>query len=151
MSDYAPFQITIHDCPPEQRAAVLDIIGDDGYALVKEWTDAIGDELEIGTAYTADEARLDTHADIAAEIIEAAPGATFYCWTDPKYEYTGAGVAYAPDLGRFDFECSADGEPLFSARVATEALSLPDDERVRKLGIPWTDRVAKLRAEPAPA
>lgn len=169
MSDRTYAQVIVADCPEAQRAACREAIYDtfEADALNEEPmidTDpgATGEasyrpsrwrrttDLVLHERYGDDECALDMHDRIAAAIIEAAPGATFVVWVDPKYEYTGELVAYAPDLGRFDSSCDADGNPTVTAY---DILRLPDPiDRAAieaRLGKAWMDRLAP--AEPVPA
>lgn len=140
MSDRTYAQVEILDCPEDQRAALLAAItsyseGEIGNEEPEDATTPIG-------RYGWDEANLDANETIADLIIEAAPGATFETWVDPKYEYSGVVTMYAPDLGRFDGPCDADGVPYVSAGELAKA---PDLDTMRRLaGVTWYERMVEL-------
>lgn len=146
MSDYGPFQITIYDCPEEQRVAVLEVLEaetlglDFGLAGIND-----DDLLAIGEEYGSSDSHLDAYETISKALIEKAPGATFLCWNDPKYEYDGMGVAYAPDLGQFTFTCGPAGTPLFSAQQIQSMDASRGKKRDMQLGAPWLARIVDLR------
>lgn len=153
MSDRTYAQLEILDCPEDQRAALLAAITDynDGEIVNEEPDD---DAAPLGR-YGWDEASLDANETIADLVIEAAPGATFETWVDPKYEYAGVITMYAPDLGRFDGPCDADGTPYVSAGELAKADDL--DSMRRAAGVTWYSRMVELyqrngriSVEPAP-
>lgn len=149
MSDRSAFTLVVYDCPPEQREAVLGIINEHG--LTEDYFgDKDVDELDLGATYGYGEMDLTAYQDVAEEIIEAAPGATFQCWNDPKYEYGGATTIYAPDLGRFTGDCDSDGDPYITASRFREVMkggSAFADQQDRALGLPWLDRLDDLKAK----
>lgn len=150
MSDRSYAQVTVYDCPEDQRAACLAAIVESfGTEYINEKPERLRagaepgsmrladyepvPELALGERYGDDECSLDMNETIAAAIIEAAPGATFVVWVDPKYEYAGALTAYAPDLGRFDADCDADGNPTLTAYAVRQILAetVDDDAELR--------------------
>lgn len=150
MSDHSNAQVVIYDCPPEQRAAIVEILAGPDYWMGLDWEgkpDA-SDELAIGETYGDNEGSLDTNE---------TPGATFVTWVDPAYEYSGALTMYAPDLGRFDSACDADGNPTITAYdvrgiladlggiLADPAADLREQLEAR-LGLAWEARLTELRA-----
>jgi hypothetical protein len=168
MSDRAYAQVVIYDCPPDQRAAARAAIydafeaetlneepqidnapGSDRYDAAR-WTPA--EELVLGDRYGEEECSLDMNDTIAGAIIAAAPGATFAAWVDPKYEYPGALTMYAPDLGRFDADCDADGNPTVTGYQVRQILKANADAiaavaAIRTaLGSAWETRIDELRA-----
>lgn len=131
MGDYTPMQVIIYDCPPHRVNAVLDILDDHG--LDENWSSrgyAENKRLSLGTTYGESEARGDESEEVAARLIEAAPEATFVAWTDPKYEWLGSLVAYAPDLGEFASDCDAEGQPQFTAQGMARLLGRHRDKSV---------------------
>lgn len=148
MSDRSAFTLIVYDCPPEQRAAVLEIINEHG--LTEDYFD--GEEetaLNLGTRYGYGEMLLTAYQDVADQIIEKAPGATFECWNDPKYEYSGAVTMYAPDLGRFTSDCDADGEPYVTAPTIRKLIVNTGEEDLalgleQALGVTWSKRFAEI-------
>lgn len=154
MSDYTPVQLIVYDCPPEEREAICEIIESEGYGI-----DYFGghdfETLLFDQAYGDDEASLTAPEDVGNEIIARAPGSTFVIWSDPKYEYLGSIVMYAPDLGPFTADCDSDGNAVFTAAKIISLVgehfrddSPPGsrDEFKRALGVPWGERMDQLRA-----
>jgi hypothetical protein len=154
MGDTTNFQLTIYDCPDDQRESLVQVIQD-----LRQDGDFSGapsegfDELELMNAYTDGLASLTAHDDYATDIIEAAPGATFVCWTDPKYEWLGGLVMYTPNLGRFDADCDANGVPAIGPYAILQAVvdqpeNATRDEILDALGKltgwAWLDRVHLL-------
>jgi hypothetical protein len=148
MSDRAPIQLYVYDCPPEQRAAVKEII--DNEYLSFDWGSGDSEgELRLDGPYTDDDMVLGAEGEIAAAIIKAAPDCTFNIWQDPKYEYMGAGISYTPDLGEFRYVADADGNPTFIADQIAEICEMPPEERDKALGKPWTERFRQFRTQEA--
>lgn len=170
MSDRTYAQVIVWDCPDDQRAACLaaildtfggqlneapsidtrpDATGDDAWR-VGRWIPA--PDLVLGERYGDDECPLDMADTLADAIREAAPGATFEAWADPKYEYPGDLRIVTPDLGLFGASCDADGGAYLSAH---ELVALIDnaqtldglrEEIATRTGAPWHRRIDELRA-----
>lgn len=68
--------------------------------------------VTIGEMYMQPEMSCGSAQEYGNRIMEAAPGASFVLWEDPKYEWLGDLVAYAPDLGVYSSECDANGTPV---------------------------------------
>lgn len=173
MSDRTYAQVIVYACPEDQRAAALAAIfeafggehinerpmidttpGAEGPASYapSRWVEA--DALVLGEKYGTDECPLDMNETIAAAIIEAAPGAAFAAWVDPKYEYSGMLTMYAPELGRFDGPCDADGNATITGYAVRDMLARPEGtadtlrDRLRDaLGLPWSEAFA-IDADP---
>lgn len=148
MSDRSYAQVIVWDCPEDQRAACRAAIFE-AFDRHTHWR-AI-ETLVLGDRYGDDECGLDMNDTIASAIIAAAPGATFEAWVDPKYEYPGVLTAYAPDLGRWDGVCDADGTPYATSH---ELLGLIDKAETmtalregidKLLGSAWQRRARELR------
>lgn len=99
-------------------------------------------------AYTAHEMSLGTADEIAAKLIEAAPGCSFDLWEDPYAQYLGDHRAYTPELGLFTSECTANGEPVYERseiqKMIAEASAAGEDiaAHVHKAtGGPWADHL----------
>lgn len=135
MADRTYFQLVVADCPRHQAQTVLDIIDEFDLGL-----DSCGDitELALGEAYTANEIRCGSTEEIAEQLAETAPNASWECWEDPKYEWLGALVRFTPNLGLFTHDCDADGLARFTPKEVASLAVLPDtvDEpaRARELG-----------------
>jgi hypothetical protein len=127
MGDRTSMQVYVYDCPEDQRAGVLAILTED-YQLDGEWG-AAGREvfLRLDIPYTADEISVGSADQIAAELIEAAPGCSFALWEDPKYQWLGSVNVYTPALGLFSAECDANGQPVYTAREITDMITKAGD------------------------
>lgn len=66
----------------------------------------------IGEMYMNPEMSCGSADEYHARLMEAAPGASWVLWEDPKYEWLGSMNAYAPDLGEYGSECDANGQPV---------------------------------------
>jgi hypothetical protein len=139
MGDRTNCQINVYSCPPEQVAAVLEIIeehlGDNDYGEHTKRPHL----LELGERFGAWEASCGSSDEIASAMEDRAPGAAFYVWEDPKYEWLGSANAYSPTLGSWGAECDADGQGVWTRG---EILSLIDkhpsvEDLKRELGEPW--------------
>jgi hypothetical protein len=141
MGDYTQLQIFIHDCPDDQVLALVDVLIN--YQMQVEWDGPEPErgELHIGTAYTNRSTAGDASQDLAGEIIEAAPGATFTTWTDPAYEWLGVLARYVPALGEHNAECNGEGQAVFSEPEIIEALGR-GEQAVRDLvGTAWSEAI----------
>jgi len=143
MGDTTNVQVYIYACPDDQRAAMLEIL--EYHRLSPDWYGPTGDTLELGQAYGSNYAAGDESEEIAAEIIEAAPGAVFQAWTDPAYEWLGSGVMYTPELGRFGYESDSNGEPQFGQAAVLDAIASGDVEKA--IGVPWRDAMIRAAKE----
>lgn len=154
MSDRTYAQVIIYDCPEDQRAAALAVIRETLGEYINEDPDPDGDRVVIGDRYGDDQCSGDLSEDIAARLIDEAPGAFFRTWTDPAYEWLGSLVIYQPGLGRFDANCDADGTPCFRSDEVEAMLAAYPSGNARdrlyrrvKLGTAWLEAVreAQLR------
>ena len=143
MSDYAPFTLILWDCPDKEqqkqvaRIASRELLSEDFMGEVPE-----GEQMVFGQAYGIDEARLDAYEVIGNELADKAPGATFECWSDPKYEWPGMLLMHAPGLGLYTHPCFEDGGLAFRSDEVEEALRMqPSNARDLYLGRPWLERM----------
>lgn len=151
MSDHTAYQLYVYECPdPVEQLAIVKVIND--HELLDDWMGGdVPQTLELGHNYVDNEKSVGQTADIASDLIEAAPGATFVIWEDPNHEWLGSVCMYAPDLGRYDAECDADGNPVFEIssllEKADQQATVGDfREQLEKLGgKPWQDRMTGLR------
>jgi Protein of unknown function (DUF3145) len=146
MSDRTNFQVYVYECPEDQREAAAAAITD-----IYDPDEGSTDDLAEGI--TVYEARVGTADEVAAKLREAAPGASFYLWEDPCYEWLGDMYAYTPELGIFTAACDSYGEPVFKLSevvvVVREAKGmLPVIQR--KMGAPWREDWAAHSPTPAP-
>src|SRR3954464_13799885 len=111
MGDWTSGAVTIHACPPHRVRTVLDAL--DEYDLYYE--DAANNAtLHLGAHYCADELRCGSAADLADELIKAAPEVAFTVYEEPAYEWVGTSCTYVPGLGLFSADCDTDGDVLFT-------------------------------------
>lgn len=68
-----------------------------------------GRALDASCIYTHNDIGAGSAARIAAGLIGAAPGCSFYLWTDPDEDCLGSLRAYTPKLGLFQGACDSDG------------------------------------------
>ena len=149
MSDRTTFQVYLYECPEDQREAALGAIRE----VAGEWDEGAADQP--GEGFTIYEARLGTAMDTAHRLAEAAPGASFYMWEDPAYEYLGDVYAYTPALGMFTAQCDSYGEPVFTLSQIEQyhnaAYGFVVTDTIRKaMGGPWREDWMAHNATPAP-
>jgi hypothetical protein len=154
MSDRSYFQLRFYHVPPDEEAAIREVMDDNGLN-----TDDTIPLVNDDNAWDAEECPLDMYEQVGAAIAAVASGTTFACWSDPKYEYLGGLWMHAPGLGSFTHDCDAAGNATFTARevgtFVAEARQ-PDgtiDTAIfeRKLGLPWDAAIAAAQAESTPA
>ena len=142
MSDRSAFTFILWDCPDEEQQRQVTRIASREF-LSQDFTGEVadGEQMVFGQAYGIDEARLDAYETIGNELAEKAPGATFECWNDPKYEYSGMLFMHTPEHGRYTHPCFEDGTLAFSTDEVDRALEMQPDDRARLLGKPWLERM----------
>lgn len=142
-------QIIISDCPDDQAAALLRVLLNAD--LDVDWMDDVEtprDGLIIGHAlYTNRSTAGDESGELAALMIEAAPGASFTAWTDPTWEYQGMLVRYVPALGRRDDDCDVDGQAMFTEDQILRALPGGEAAVRATVGAAWTQALAGKAVE----
>jgi hypothetical protein len=121
MGDYTYLQAYIYTCPAERVRAVLDALDEHGVGLTYEKGFPAAAVI-LGETYHNESVSGDTAQELATSLIDAAPEITFWTWTDPAYDWLGAGVAYTPEHGRFDFESSAQGIAQFTGPQVRKAV-----------------------------
>src|SRR5438093_1274930 len=153
MGDTTNGQLEILAIPEDQREAALEVIQAAGLG-----TDWFGGDSTYPTSVAPGDAFVDGNADgdlpssIADDLIAAAPDAVWVAWTDPKYEWLGEFVAYAPGLGKFVANSDAQGDPVYGyaeVRDAADKLltgELSPAEFDRGIGGPWLRRASELRS-----
>jgi len=144
MADRTQLQLFIHDCPDDQAPALFDVLADWGLRVDWDGRLAAPGELHIGTPYTERLAALDAADELAAELIDAAPGVKFTLWTDPAYEWLGTLVRYTPELGRHDAECDAEGQGVYFeaqilAALRTGGPAVGAQAVLALVGVAWTE------------
>jgi len=141
-------QITIYSCTSERVAAVVQIL--DRYSLDQDWGHGGSlpqDRITLGETYGTNYATGEASDEMAAELIEAAPELVFDTWTDPADEWLGSGIMYAPGLGTFKYEATADGEPQFSTPQIRAAMAEGPDAVSALLGDAWIEAIKTAAAE----
>ena len=141
MSDRGYCQVIVYHCPTGQRSAMLAKIEE--LFEFGQWDENPSSDtrtLEFATVYGAEEQPLDAYDRYSAALIEVAPGSSFACWTDPKYEYPGAIVLYEPSLGRYDGRCDANGNPYLTAREIEAVLTAQDVPIGTASGLAWLSK-----------
>lgn len=144
MGDRTNLQVFIYKCPEDQCEAAATLLGD----MDIDWGSVphVPGTLTLSHPYTRYETSCGTADSLAAELREAAPGASFVLWEDPAYEWLGSIQAYTPELGAFGAECTEGGEVVFTfAQVADVIAASPTARsavraQLRKaMGGPWLD------------
>ena len=138
MSDRAYCQVIVYHCPTGQRSAMLAKI--ESLFDFGPWDENPSREtrtLVFGERYGSDEQPLDAFERYADELIEVAPGSSFACWSDPKYEYDGAIVLYEPTLGRYRGACGQSGDPYLTARQIEDIFAAGDVSLTMASGFAW--------------
>jgi hypothetical protein len=124
MPDTTPLQLTVHAAPPDQHPAILKVTN--GYGLGQDWGSVAPEqlltELELGVPYTDDQGVCGHASEIAVELVAGAPGASFIVWEDPAYQWLGVVCIYTPELGLYEQDCDADGEPQLSGQAILAVL-----------------------------
>lgn len=140
MADRTQLQLFVHNCPDDQAPAAVSVLADWGLRVDWDGRPAEHGALHIGTPYTERMAALDAADELAAELIDRAPGITFTVWTDPHNEWLGTVVRYVPELGRHDAECDEQGEGQYTEAQILRALRPDhDDTGIHRLvGSAWT-------------
>lgn len=107
MSDRTSWQMRIVACPDKTELARLRDILD-------EYVYGLSDPLTVPAELSEDEVVCGTVGELTQPIVEAAPGATWIMWEDPKYEWLGDVAVYTPELGLYTQACDSDGNPVFT-------------------------------------
>lgn len=114
MSDRTYAQIFIYDCPEEQRADLLAALSPTFWPIDSTNWDT------IPVQFVVDEAPCGVIEEDAPGWAEAAPGATWVAWEDPKFEWLGT-AAYCLGGKVVVFTCDADGKPVATLDAARAA------------------------------
>lgn len=133
MSDRSYTQLIIRAIPDDQVEAASKVLVQFFGTVATTAADMVADE------YIEADGRLDMAEELADVLIATAPGMAFITWTDPRYEYEGTLVMYAPRLGRFQNPCNAEGNATFTEYQISGWLGLTMTDLLVKLGRPWTD------------
>ncbi|MFC7345048.1 DUF3145 family protein [Saccharopolyspora griseoalba] len=140
----------IHACPPGRAGVIARILLEDFRLTVDP---VQGDELpdgddrwvvRVGECYYASEWSVGTAEELANELVQAAPDATFTVHEDPAYEFLGEMFSYVPVMGIFNSDCDQFGEPHFSLSALLALDRESAEVRRRKLGVPWREAIAAL-------
>jgi hypothetical protein len=116
MGDRSYLQITIYDCHTRRRK-VADLLAE---YVGLEYGDT-PPEVAVGKQYVAQEIYLGSMRELAARLIDLAPGCSFRGWQDPYEQYLGEHVAYCPRWGRFDGDCTGGGDVVLGHQEVTGA------------------------------
>jgi hypothetical protein len=155
MGDKTSFQLHIYACPEDQQAAALAVVNE--YELGPEFQQDVTGGLNLTVPYFEAEVPLYFGDEIAAALIQAAPGASFYLWEDPSPSDCGPRLgslrAYTPALGEFTANCDQHGTPLYSGAAIVTALAeaTPGTDLQALIwsgtGGPWVDNYAPHRPD----
>jgi len=133
MGDRSPLTLDIHDALPARYArAVADVIG--AHVAYEDDDETITELTQPGsTRFSADDIRLGTAEDIAADLMSLMAGDAdddrpplqfgFTVWQDPKYEYPGTLHRYMPGGSLFTADCDADGNVTVTVDAIRQAIT----------------------------
>lgn len=110
MSNRAPTQAVIYQCPPSQVRAVLEVL--DEYELAY----ADDDELALGQRYLVEELPVGSSTEFTDRLTRNAPECGFLVWEDPAHQRLGTVHARVPGVGHFTGDCDPDGHPVWTSR-----------------------------------
>jgi hypothetical protein len=83
--------------------------------IVDELDNGLVDEVRANgryVAYTLEEGRCGATAELVGLIESTDPGAAYYCWEDPIYEYLGElFVSDGAGQRKHNVECDGEGRP----------------------------------------
>lgn len=139
MSDRTRLHLRILDCPLDQVRAVLDVI--EKHRLHMEYDDEdhpAPDQLGLGLSYMDNEVVCGSAEQIATQLQQSAPGASWEVWEAPMFDWLGDLYRFTPELGLWTAECSSEGDALFTTEQVIKLAgdqSLSGDELATKLGI----------------
>lgn len=143
MGDRTGLTVTIYDCPKDQVGAVL---------LALEEYHLELDELTLGEVYQEYEVYCGSSDELAAVLVNTAPGASWEVYEDPKYEWLGSINRYTPALGRWSAACDSEGSAVFNAEQVLKLMAdLGPDAPISKLrealGGSWEDALVDLAVD----
>src|SRR3954453_4851798 len=114
MSGDSFLRVWVHACPDEQLAGAAKALDSCCVEVEYENEPPLAGGLVLGQRYVRAECYIDAAADLAAELLAEAPGASWLLWADPEGSDLGDLHAYTPELGRFRADCDAGGDVLFT-------------------------------------
>jgi hypothetical protein len=136
-------QITIYSCTSADVAAIVQVL--DQYGAKLDWGysgDNAPDRITLGETYCTNYADGCASEEIAADLFAVAGDTiVFDTHTDPADEWLGTGVMYAPGLGKYEYQSTADGEPQFNAAQIREAAAKGPEGIAALLGEPWAQAI----------
>lgn len=117
MVDRTSAHLRVVDCPTDQVGAVREILDRTGLHLEFVEDDNPADhELGLGLVYMDQEIGCGVMNDVAQQLQERAPGASWEASEDPAYFWVGTVHRYTPALGWWSADCDDDGKPLFDEK-----------------------------------
>lgn len=159
MGDRSYFSLRFYEVPPEDDEPIRTFLASEGWdsAGFPPEDPLVGDD----NAWDVEEMLIGSYQDIGRGLMAVAPGTTFACWNDMKYEWLGGLFMYAPALGEFVHDCDSNGTAVFGTdevlRLLAQARAeypdvsaIADVEFARLLGKPWEDAIeaARKRTDP---
>jgi hypothetical protein len=158
MGTYA--QLFVYDVPAGQARALLDTIDADdldtnaGYrphpdpGVPGTSVDLTGRLVLGAPGYSHEKVSVGWmfEDDLADELVQAAPGATWRAWECPADGHLGTLRVHVPGLGVFRADCDGDGTPMFS-EADMRAVAADPAALDQAIGRPWFNHVAALSAQ----
>jgi hypothetical protein len=132
VGDYTGGGFALWRATPEEAAAIaqeLEAIG-----VIDTEHGGSSSPLAVGEWSEYGDIRCGSVEDLAPGMAEAAPGAVWQFYEEPKYEWLGTCAWYHPDHGLYVAECGINGTPVvsYAAIVATGILTDPTIEGLRE-------------------
>lgn len=140
MSDHTHGRFEIVAVADDDEAqAVLKILNDFGLSTngFDSFPGPNGPELELGAEYIDTEFTMGQGDDLATQLLEKAPGATWEFIEDPNYEFSGTYHCHIPALGYYAASCNGEGQPVFTADQVLNMTKLSETSLIKELGLPW--------------
>lgn len=160
MGDRSYFALRFYEVPPEEDAPIREFLFGEG------WDSAgfpITEPLvnDDSSAWDVEEMLIGSYQEIGRGLMAVAPGSTFACWNDTKYEWLGGLFMHAPGLGEFVHDCDSNGTAVFGTDEVLRLLAqsraefpdfaaVADVEFARLLGKPWEDAIEAARRKTDP-
>jgi hypothetical protein len=140
MSDRAPMQVLIYQCPDHQVRVALEVLDDYDLALAD-------DELVLGQPYLAEEAPLGSSGTLADVLSSSVPGCSFLAWEDPALQWLGTTHAHVAGVGDLTADCDAHGNPVWTSRKVSEFVDsgMTRHELRERLGLTVLEAIDQLR------
>lgn len=120
MSDMTYLRCWLYACPDDQEEAAAGVLA--GQWFLEFDDETVASREHVTGRYFAEEMKIGLGKEIAEELREAAPGASFFLWENPAYEQLGWLEAYTSTLGRFSGRCDLPGRGVLGYDEMAEVI-----------------------------